>query len=40
MNAPNTARAFEQIPVSVLQQHTGKWIVWDQDDKKVIGATY
>src|SRR5262245_27857203 len=29
---------FDQIPVHVLEQYEGKWIVWDQDDKKVVGS--
>lgn len=29
---------YEQIPVEVLQQYEGQWIVWDQDDQKVIGS--
>ena len=29
---------YEQIPVKVLEQHEGKWIVWDQDDKQVVGS--
>ena len=29
---------FEQIPVQVLELHEGKWIVWDQDNKKVVGC--
>ena len=29
---------FDQIPVQVLEQYEGKWIVWDQDDKKVVGC--
>jgi serine/threonine-protein kinase len=32
---------FSQIPVAVPERHEGQWIVWDQDDSKVIavGAT-
>jgi hypothetical protein len=29
---------FDQIPVDILEQYEGKWIVWDQDDKKVVGS--
>jgi len=29
---------FDQIPVQVLEQYEGKWIVWDQDDQKVLGC--
>ena len=29
---------YEQIPVEVLQRHEGKWIVWDQDDQKLVGC--
>ncbi|MGH7199251.1 MAG: DUF5678 domain-containing protein, partial [Planctomycetaceae bacterium] len=29
---------YEQIPVEVLQRYEGQWIVWDQDDRKVIGS--
>lgn len=29
---------FDQIPLSVLEQHEGLWIVWDQDDQKVVGS--
>jgi hypothetical protein len=29
---------FEQIPVPILELHEGKWIVWDQDDKRVVGC--
>lgn len=29
---------FEQIPVEVLELNEGKWIVWDQDNKKVVGS--
>jgi predicted RNase H-like HicB family nuclease len=29
---------YEQIPVEVLEQHEGKWIVWDQDEKRVVGS--
>ena len=29
---------FDQIPVSILEQHEGKWIVWDQDDQTVVGS--
>ena len=29
---------YEQIPVDVLGRYEGKWIVWDQDDKKVVGS--
>ena len=29
---------FDQMPVDVLRQYEGKWIVWDQDDKKIIGV--
>lgn len=29
---------FEQIPVEILEQYVGNWIVWDQDDSRVLGA--
>ena len=29
---------FDQIPVQVLEQYEGQWIVWDQDDQKVVGS--
>lgn len=29
---------FDQIPVAVLEQYEGQWIVWDQDDQCVVGA--
>lgn len=29
---------YEQIPVEVLEQHVGKWIYWDQDEKKVVAS--
>lgn len=29
---------YEQIPIEVLERFEGKWIVWDQDDEKVVGA--
>jgi hypothetical protein len=29
---------FEQIPIQILEQYAGNWIVWDQDDKKVVGS--
>jgi len=29
---------FDQIPVEVLEQYEGNWIVWDQDAKKVVGS--
>jgi len=29
---------FDQIPVPVLEQNEGKWIVWDQDAKQVVGS--
>lgn len=29
---------YEQIPVDVLERYEGKWIVWDQDDKQVVGS--
>jgi hypothetical protein len=28
---------YEQIPVEVMERYEGKWIVWDQDDKRVLG---
>ncbi|HEV2969033.1 MAG TPA: hypothetical protein VGY55_03520 [Pirellulales bacterium] len=28
---------FDQIPVSILEQYEGNWIVWDQDAKTVVG---
>ena len=29
---------YEQIPVEVLERHEGQWIVWDQEDKTVVGS--
>jgi hypothetical protein len=29
---------FDQIPVPVLEQNEGKWIVWDQDAQRVVGS--
>jgi hypothetical protein len=29
---------YEQIPLEVLKRYQGKWIIWDQDDKKVVGC--
>lgn len=29
---------YEQIPVEVLERHEGQWVVWDQEDKKVVGS--
>lgn len=29
---------FNQIPVHILEQYEGKWIVWDQDAQKVLGS--
>jgi hypothetical protein len=29
---------FEQIPLNVLEQYEGRWIIWDQDEKKVIAS--
>lgn len=29
---------FDQIPVSVLEQYEGQWIVWDQDDQAIVGS--
>ena len=29
---------FDQIPVNVLEQYEGQWIVWDQDAGYVVGA--
>ena len=29
---------FDQIPVRVLEQYEGQWIIWDQDDQKVVGS--
>ena len=29
---------FDQIPVAILEQYEGQWIVWDQDDQRVVGA--
>jgi hypothetical protein len=28
----------EQIPLAILEQYQGKWIVWDEDDKQVVGV--
>ncbi len=29
---------YEQIPVEVLEQHVGQWIVWDEDARCVVGC--
>ncbi len=29
---------YEQIPIEVLEQYEGQWIVWDQQAQKVVGA--
>lgn len=29
---------FDQIPVAILEQYEGKWIVWDEEDKRVVGC--
>jgi hypothetical protein len=29
---------YQQIPVEVLERYEGKWIVWDQDGQRVVGA--
>jgi hypothetical protein len=29
---------YEQIPLAILEKYPGKWIVWDQDDKQVVGV--
>jgi hypothetical protein len=29
---------YDQIPVKVLEQYEGQWIVWDQDDQKIVGC--
>jgi predicted RNase H-like HicB family nuclease len=29
---------FDQIPLQVLEQYEGCWIVWDQDAKMVVGS--
>jgi hypothetical protein len=29
---------YEPIPVEVLEKYEGKWIVWDQDDARVVGS--
>ena len=29
---------FDQIPVAILELYEGKWLIWDQDDKKVVGC--
>lgn len=29
---------YEQIPVDVLEQYEGQWIVWDQDGRTVVGS--
>ena len=34
----NVHTTYQQIPVQVLERYEGKWIVWDQDDKKVVGS--
>jgi hypothetical protein len=29
---------YDQIPVQILEQYEGRWIVWDQDAQKVVGS--
>ena len=29
---------FDQIPVKVLEQFEGKWIIWDENEQQVIGS--
>lgn len=29
---------YTQIPVEILEKYEGKWIVWDQDDSRVVGC--
>jgi hypothetical protein len=29
---------YEQIPLSVLEQFAGQWIVWDEDARAVVGS--
>ncbi len=29
---------YDQIPVEVLERYQGKWIVWDQQDERVVGV--
>jgi hypothetical protein len=29
---------YEQIPVDVLERYEGKWIIWDQDARTVVGS--
>jgi hypothetical protein len=29
---------FQQIPVQILEQYEGKWIVWDQDAQQIVGS--
>ena len=28
---------YEQIPVEILEQYVGQWIVWDEDARRVVG---
>jgi hypothetical protein len=29
---------YEPIPVEILEKYEGKWIVWDQDDARIVGS--
>jgi hypothetical protein len=29
---------YEQIPVDILERYEGKWIIWDQDARSVVGS--
>ena len=29
---------YEQIPVEILRQYQGKWIIWDEDDRRIIAS--
>jgi hypothetical protein len=29
---------FDQIPVQILEQYEGSWIIWDQDAQRVVGS--
>jgi hypothetical protein len=34
----NSLMDIEPIPISVLREHDGKWIIWDEEDRRVLGV--